>query len=236
MRAQTCGSLLLRCAVLAGLPRNPDVSLLSASADEYRQGRHRRFGSTNPEEMTEPFWHDMVLSGLTGYQGADHFSKRVARDREPVWCARNASVSRLRLPDGRFRLGRARRFLRSGFLYLQRRLRARARWWLPNLWLPRRCVSADGFDAQQRSSAKRSTHWIVAYQGARQVVSTPVYVIDTQTLRIESLVWRRRCTGMDLPASSRVGFTARDPHFRWQGCNHVQRKGSSYGRTSAPLR
>jgi hypothetical protein len=41
--------------------------------DEYAEGKHRRFGTANPELMPYPFWKAMVRSGATAYAGRATF-------------------------------------------------------------------------------------------------------------------------------------------------------------------
>ncbi|MBR0345167.1 MAG: ankyrin repeat domain-containing protein, partial [Rudaea sp.] len=86
---------------LAGLPSTPELRLLQASEDEFQRGWHRRFGIANPEEMTEPFWRNMVVSGVSGYEAENRFTERTAHGREPVWCAQRFGQSITFLADGR---------------------------------------------------------------------------------------------------------------------------------------
>lgn len=88
---------------LLGLRPEPDVRLLRVSAAEFEQGRRRRFGSANPEPMSDPFWLAMLRSGVTGYAAADRFGLTHAWNdhAQPVWCAQRFGQSLTFLPDGR---------------------------------------------------------------------------------------------------------------------------------------
>ncbi|KAF1050713.1 MAG: hypothetical protein GAK43_02706 [Stenotrophomonas maltophilia] len=71
------------------------------SVDEktFRQGRDRRFGRSNPERHTEPFWLDMVDSRAPAYRARDLYA---AEDHDgPIWCYERFGCSVNALPDGR---------------------------------------------------------------------------------------------------------------------------------------
>lgn len=89
--------------LLLGLPEQPDVQLLEISAADFAAGRHRRFGTRNPERMSVPFWEAMVRSGVSGYIAAEHFGFADAWNdpAQPVWCAQRYGQSLTFLPDGR---------------------------------------------------------------------------------------------------------------------------------------
>jgi len=174
---------------LAGLPTNPELRLLQTSDEEFQRGWRRRFGAANPEEMTEPFWRSMVVSGVTGYQAANRFMEHVAHDREPVWCAQRFGQSITFLPDGRI--------VQIGGEH-------------EDAYDPDFCIYNDvfvhepdgsfrifGYPADEFPPTDFHTATLVgrkiyiigslAYQGTRHFGSTAVYVFDTQTFRIERL-------------------------------------------------
>jgi hypothetical protein len=88
-----------RRAIL-GFPRDPDEKLVTASELDYRRGRTRIFGRTNPERMNQPFWESMIRAGLTGYGGRKYFGDERSRG-APTWCAHRFGQSLTFLPDGR---------------------------------------------------------------------------------------------------------------------------------------
>jgi ankyrin repeat protein len=86
---------------LLGLPPDADERLMTATRAEFERAPTRRFGTTNPEPMSEPFWLAMVRSGLTAYAAGVRFGLARVCPRDPVWCARRFGQSLTRLPDGR---------------------------------------------------------------------------------------------------------------------------------------
>ena len=86
---------------LLGLPVDPDASLLQASADDFRRGRTRHYGSANPERMEEPFWQAMIQAGINAYQAAQLCGGDSGKNKAPVWCAQRFGQSMTFLPDGR---------------------------------------------------------------------------------------------------------------------------------------
>jgi ankyrin repeat protein len=85
--------------MLAGLEREPNLSLFDATQDEFDRWRTRRFGTRNPEPMDNPFWLAMIRSGINAYQAASAFGA-VRYDLPPVWCAQRFGQSITFLPDG----------------------------------------------------------------------------------------------------------------------------------------
>lgn len=88
---------------LLGLPPEPDADRLQVSAAEFESGRRRRFGAANPQEMPVPFWLAMIRAGVDGYTAGERFGlKRTWSDQDqPVWCAQRFGQSLTFLPDGR---------------------------------------------------------------------------------------------------------------------------------------
>lgn len=84
------------------LPAEPEIGLLeSVTRDDFLRARTRRYGSSNPERMEEPFWIGMIRSGVCGYSATQHFKGPSSMGREPVWCAQRFGQSLTLLPNGR---------------------------------------------------------------------------------------------------------------------------------------
>jgi ankyrin repeat protein len=86
---------------VVGLPPDPNVDLIDASADDFAHGRAPRSGAANPTPMREPFWTAMIRSGVSAYEGAKRFGAERGVNRSPVWCAQRFGQSFTLLPDGR---------------------------------------------------------------------------------------------------------------------------------------
>ncbi len=87
---------------LLGLQTPDEGALLQLSAADYQNGRHRYFGRTNPEKISEPFWDHMIRSGsqaCAGRKGPP--GSNFKEDGAPVWCADRFGQSLTFLPDGR---------------------------------------------------------------------------------------------------------------------------------------
>ena len=74
---------------------------INVSPAEYRAGRARRFGRSNPEVMNVPYWDEMIRAGVNAYQPRKKFND-TDRLSEPVWCFDRFGMSFTELPDGRF--------------------------------------------------------------------------------------------------------------------------------------
>jgi ankyrin repeat protein len=86
---------------MLGLPPDPEPRLLTATDEEYRRAPTRRFGTSNGEEMNEPFWLAMIRSGLPAYGAGQRFSVPLTCPRQPIWCAQRFGQSLTSLADGR---------------------------------------------------------------------------------------------------------------------------------------
>jgi ankyrin repeat protein len=86
---------------LLGLEPDADEDLLDVSPAGFRNGRSRRFGTQNPEEIFDPFWKGMIRAGINAYQAAQLFEGQTDEINSPVWCAQRFGQSITLLPDGR---------------------------------------------------------------------------------------------------------------------------------------
>ena len=66
----------------------------------YLEGRLRRFGRHNGEETNDPFWLAMIRSGATGYRASQLFAQ-AAPPEAPVWCYQRFGRTTTELGDGR---------------------------------------------------------------------------------------------------------------------------------------
>jgi ankyrin repeat protein len=87
--------------MIHGFPAEPDESLLNVSVKDFRKFWRRRFGSSNPQKMNNPFWEGMVRSGLNAYRAMVHVLGGRDDRTSPVWCADRFGQSITFLPDRR---------------------------------------------------------------------------------------------------------------------------------------
>jgi len=90
-----------RRAIL-GFSPEPDQDVLEISASEFALFRSRRFGASNPELMSNPFWEGMIRSGIGAWGAGKLFgvSEEIGGDHSPTWCAERFVQSLTFLPDG----------------------------------------------------------------------------------------------------------------------------------------
>ena len=76
------------------------IDELEVTEEQYLQGKHRRFGTTNPELMDLDFWQGMIRWGKTAWHAKQIFDD-TSNDDEPVWCYDRFGRTITQLPDGR---------------------------------------------------------------------------------------------------------------------------------------
>jgi hypothetical protein len=70
------------------------------SPEQYRSGKQRRFGFTNPELMSVDFWRSMVCNRVSAWSVRMEFNESENFD-DPIWCFDRFGQSLTELPDGR---------------------------------------------------------------------------------------------------------------------------------------
>lgn len=73
----------------------------SVSPQIYQIQKHPAFGATNPEEMSFPFWRDMVKLRYSAYGARHHYRDTETEEAGPVWSFNRDGQSITLLPDGR---------------------------------------------------------------------------------------------------------------------------------------
>jgi ankyrin repeat protein len=86
---------------LLGFEPEPDLDFLDLSADDFRAGRSRRFGVSNPEILHGNYYQAMIRAGVRASEAAALFKGNVEATKSPVWCAQRFGQSITLLPDGR---------------------------------------------------------------------------------------------------------------------------------------
>ena len=74
---------------------------LGVSKAEYQSGCRPRFGRSNPEVMSVPFWQEMVRAGISAYEAKVQFDDATNMT-AATWCFDRFGMSFTELPDGRF--------------------------------------------------------------------------------------------------------------------------------------
>lgn len=71
------------------------------SRRDFKKYRARRFGTSNPQRLDNPFWNDMIRIGCNAYTAREHFRAQRSLS-DPVWCYQRFGSSLTQLSDGRF--------------------------------------------------------------------------------------------------------------------------------------
>lgn len=74
---------------------------ITASKEDFEEGKYRKFGKSNPERMQVSFWQAMIRSGASAYAAKVQFQATEPPETEPVWCFQRFGCSLSFLEDGR---------------------------------------------------------------------------------------------------------------------------------------
>jgi len=72
----------------------------NVSKKEYKKGKTRKFGRTNPELVKVKFWQEMIKTGASAWRARDMFSDTNIRKSSPVWCFNRYGKSTTILENG----------------------------------------------------------------------------------------------------------------------------------------
>lgn len=171
--------------VLLGLSAEADLALLAATREEYDRAKKPREGRANPEEAAEPFWLGMIRSGVSAYAAKTKYRD----DAAPIWTAHRFGQSLTELPDGRLILvaGEHEDSYDDDFHIYNDVIVRETDGSLRVFLYPRAEFPPTDFH-----SATLVGDWVylvgnLGYPEARRPSFTPVYRLDTRTLRIEPL-------------------------------------------------
>jgi ankyrin repeat protein len=70
------------------------------SQEEYFAGKHRRFGTSNPEKVDVKFWVEMIRSGASAWHARTMFKDESSSNDDPVWCYKRYGKSTTVLENG----------------------------------------------------------------------------------------------------------------------------------------
>lgn len=181
---------------LLGFPADPsELPLKGLSKAQFLGARTRRFGRSNPEEMREPFWEAMVRSGVSGYVANEALGGPSSFDAGPVWCAQRFGQSLTILPDGRTILigGEHEDFYDPDFCIYNDVIVSGPDGSLRIYGYPELVFPPTDFHSATLLDDKLYLIGSLGYASARST-QTPVYRLDTVSLRIEKVE-----TGGDSP-------------------------------------
>lgn len=172
-------------AALTGVPGDGSINCTPA---EYREAKHRIFGTANPQKMNFPFWKAMVAGGACAYDARAHLEQGRLDD-DAVWCFNRFGKSINELPDGRIIeiAGEHEDFYDPDFCIYNDVVVHRGDGRFDIYGYP-----ADVFPPTDFHSATLVGNCIyiignIGYHGQRQFGTTPVYRLDIDSLAIEAV-------------------------------------------------
>ncbi|HEX5124237.1 MAG TPA: ankyrin repeat domain-containing protein [Rhodanobacteraceae bacterium] len=180
---------------IVGYPEHSSIDLLTASEPEFRSGWRRRFGTQNPEAMDDPFWIAMIRSGVGAWEAGEFF--RRCSGEEPVWCADRFGQSITLLPDGRIVeiAGEHEDFYDPDFCIYNDVFVHEPGGDVHVYGYPEDVFPPTDFHT---ATLLGDTIWLIGslgYLGTREYGRTPVFALDTKSLRIERIETKGEAPG-----------------------------------------
>ena len=171
---------------LLGFDPDADEALLSVSPSEFLNGRSRRFGTGNPEEIFEPFCEGMIRAGINAHLAA-HVYEEVDATKSPVWCAQRFGQSITFLPDGRIVqiAGEHEDSYDKDFCIYNDVFVHEPDGTIRIFGYPESVFPPTDFQTATLIGEYIYLIGSLGYLGTRQFGTTPVYRLNTKTLRIE---------------------------------------------------
>ncbi len=74
---------------------------LNISKQEYKQGKNRLYGKTNPQKLNLNYWLEMIKTNSSAWKARDLFSKKNVFKDSPIWCYSRFGRTTTILDDGR---------------------------------------------------------------------------------------------------------------------------------------
>jgi ankyrin repeat protein len=178
-----------RRGLLGLLPDPEPAALASISAEEFKRGRNRRLGTTNPERVDEPFWYAMIRSGVNGYIGTKTFNGPSSFKGGPVWCADRFGQSITFLDDGRIVQigGEHEDSYDPDFCIYNDAFVHEPNGRISIYAYPEKLFPPTDFHTATLIGSYIYVIGSLGYHGAREYGHTPVFRLDTETFAIEKL-------------------------------------------------
>lgn len=69
------------------------IRSFDCTKDQFKAGRRRLFGRTNPELVHDPFQEEMIRKGCSAWHAKEFFGHDSSSKREPTWCFDRSGMS-----------------------------------------------------------------------------------------------------------------------------------------------
>lgn len=162
---------------------------IECSKKEFLKDRTRHFGKQNPEVMDRPFWREMVRTGESGYFASSKFGDSSFEKGEPVWCFSRFGHSFTELEDGRvFEIGGEHEdSYDPDFCIYNDVVVHQGDGRFTIYGYPESVFSPTDFHSATLVGSSIYLIGCLGYPHQRQPGVTPVYQLDTESLRIERI-------------------------------------------------
>jgi len=182
---------------LLGMNPEGDMTWFETTAEDFRGSWTRRFGTSNPEQLHDKFYQDMIRSGISAFQAASSFPD-VTEDMHPVWCARRFGQSLTFMPDGRIIqiAGEHEDSYDSDFCIYNDIFVHHPNGTVDIFGYPEALFPPTDFHTATLLAGRYI--WIIGslgYHGTRLYGKTPVYRLDTTCMRMEKIETIGDCPG-----------------------------------------
>ncbi|MBI3548732.1 MAG: ankyrin repeat domain-containing protein [Elusimicrobia bacterium] len=171
---------------LMGLPAKNEFELLTATPREFERAKTPREGQSNPEEAHEPFWIGMIKSGISAYGGKSKYGDKKTA---PVWTADRFGQSLTFLPDGRIVLiaGEHEDYCMPDFHIYNDVIVAEPGGKFRIFLYPEKDFPSTDFHSATLVDDQIYIIGSLGYQGCRIEGTTPVFRLDTKTMKISAV-------------------------------------------------
>ena len=165
---------------------------LDLPPEVYLAGKEPRFGTTNPEVMAAPFWHAMVRSREPAYTARRHFGDTHTWGDTPVWCFQRFRRTVTALPDGRYVeiAGEHEDFYDPDFCIYNDVVVYYGDGTFTLYGYPEEVFPPTDFHTATLVGTSIYLIGSLGYQGQRRPGETPVYRLDCESWRIETVATR----------------------------------------------
>jgi ankyrin repeat protein len=172
---------------LCGLDQATDL-LGTVSATAFEHGRTRRFGIGNPERMNEVFWEAMIRAGISAYEASSAF-EFPGEGGAATWCAKRYGQTTTELADGRVVQigGEHEDFYDADFCIYNDVFVHVAGGEVEIFGYPEEVFPPTDFHTATLVSKHIYVIGSLGYSGTRRFAETPVFRLDTESMRMERL-------------------------------------------------
>lgn len=176
-------------AMHAELTNTEHLGTPKATKNEFEAGHVRVFGKQNPEEIHNPFWLAMIKSGTNAWSAENALGGSLDRIKHPIWCYQRYGRTTTLLDDGRIIEigGEHEDYYDDDFCIYNDVVVFERDGAIKIFAYPEADFPPTDFHS---ATLVNNTIYIIGrlgYRESRKVGQTPVYCLDTLTMKIRAL-------------------------------------------------